>query len=190
MYPFDDFAITEYERYSNLAEEYQNKHLIDQHEWLEVEYSDLKINDCIVCYFHPDSQKHIYDLYPKYGKVIEITSERSNDHSSVHPSNTTERSNDHSVVLAEIIPSTEKKSSDFFSEFDIENIIIEFNNNKEKLSHQWASYLGNNRGYSYTIHKLVKISEDLSQISLSKSNEFNSDTTEVEHNIKRRKISN
>lgn len=156
---FDDFAINEYERYSNLAEEYQNKHLTDQHEWLKVEYSDLKINDCIVCYFHPDSQKHIYDLYPKYGKVIEI------------------------------ISSTEKKSEDFFSEFDIENIIIEFNNNKEKLSHQWASYLGNNRGYSYTIHKLVKISEDLSKISLSKSNEFNSDTTEVEHNIKRRKIS-
>ena len=34
----------------------------------------------------------------KSNKINEITSERYNDHSSVHPSNTSERYNDHSSV--------------------------------------------------------------------------------------------
>ena len=38
----------------------------------------------------------------KSNKINEITSERYNDHSSVHPSNTSEQYNDHSSVLAEI----------------------------------------------------------------------------------------
>ena len=41
-------------------------------------------------------------LYLKIAELQEITSERSNDHSSVITSNTSERSKDHSKVLAEL----------------------------------------------------------------------------------------
>ena len=46
--------------------------------------------------------KQIIDDFIEYLKKIEITSERSKDHSSVITSNTSERSKDHSSVLAEI----------------------------------------------------------------------------------------
>jgi hypothetical protein len=34
--------------------------------------SDLELNDIIHINFIPDSQKYIYDLYPKFGKIISI----------------------------------------------------------------------------------------------------------------------
>ena len=56
------------------------------------DYCARQIRSCPYCR-HQFSQAFLIS--------IEITSERSNDHSSVIPSNTTERSNDHSSVLAE-----------------------------------------------------------------------------------------
>jgi len=34
--------------------------------------SNLELNDIIHINFIPDSQKYIYDLYPKFGKIISI----------------------------------------------------------------------------------------------------------------------
>ncbi len=33
--------------------------------------NEIKVGDKIIIYFYPNSQKYMYILYPKYGKVIE-----------------------------------------------------------------------------------------------------------------------
>lgn len=38
--------------------------------------SNLELNDIIHINFIPDSQKYIYDLYPKFGKIISIENEK------------------------------------------------------------------------------------------------------------------
>lgn len=38
--------------------------------------SDLELNDIIHINFIPDSQKYIYDLYPKFGKIISIENDK------------------------------------------------------------------------------------------------------------------
>ncbi len=41
----------------------------------EVDIGELKLNDLVVVKFYPHSQKHIYDLYPRYGYVTTINRE-------------------------------------------------------------------------------------------------------------------
>ena len=39
---------------------------------VQININELNINDIIFIEFFPDSQKYIYDLYPKFGKIINI----------------------------------------------------------------------------------------------------------------------
>jgi len=43
----------------------------------EISIDELKIDDIIKIEFIPDSQKYIYDLYPKFGKIISINNDNN-----------------------------------------------------------------------------------------------------------------
>jgi len=78
---YDSYQIDQYEKYNNMVNKFK-KDNIKSHKflkkWIKVDYSDIKINDIIIIYFYPNSQKYIYDLYPKAGKVIKIDSNDMN----------------------------------------------------------------------------------------------------------------
>jgi hypothetical protein len=38
----------------------------------QIKLEDLKINQVVIVNFYPHSQKYIYDLTPKFGKIIEV----------------------------------------------------------------------------------------------------------------------
>lgn len=38
----------------------------------EIKLEDLKVNQVVIVNFCPHSQKYIYDLIPKFGKIIEV----------------------------------------------------------------------------------------------------------------------
>ena len=64
---YDEYEINNYELINNNINEIINNKKIKQ-----IQISDIKINDYIYITFTPDSQKYIYSLYSKIGKVIKI----------------------------------------------------------------------------------------------------------------------
>ena len=62
----------EYNNYCNQAEQFYNLNINCNTYWNEINIDDLKINDIIIINYTPNSQRYIYDLYPKFGKIIRI----------------------------------------------------------------------------------------------------------------------
>jgi hypothetical protein len=52
---------------------------INSLELIEINVKDIVIGDKIVINYYPDSQKHIYDLYTKYGLVTDYIVNDSED---------------------------------------------------------------------------------------------------------------
>lgn len=71
---YDQEQIDIYNIKSNKINNYVNNILLLKKKIL-INISDLKLNDLILIDFIPDSQKYIYDLYPKIGKIISISEE-------------------------------------------------------------------------------------------------------------------
>jgi hypothetical protein len=68
----DIYDIEYYEEQINHIEKFKgNNNLI------KINEEDIKINDKIIIYFYPCSQKYYHQLYPKYGKVININNKYS-----------------------------------------------------------------------------------------------------------------
>jgi len=63
---YDENEITYYEEQTE-----EVKKFINNKETIDINDNDIRLGDEIVIYFYPCSQKYIYTLYPKYGKVIE-----------------------------------------------------------------------------------------------------------------------
>lgn len=63
---------TRYNIQCNIVEKYYKEYDNNLTEWKEVSDLELDLNDRIIIYFCPDSQKNIYKLYPKCGKIIQI----------------------------------------------------------------------------------------------------------------------
>jgi hypothetical protein len=128
-----------YNTYHKLANEFKQKQLATlantklantKAEWTVKNVSELKINDKIVVYFYPDSQRYINQLYPKYGTVVKILSDDEMD------------------IDKEIL-------NELYSDIDLERVIISTEDNDEiVVAHPWTSYYGNSRGYFYTIDVL------------------------------------
>jgi len=138
---YDSYEIDEYQKYNKMVNKFKKNNIKSDKflkKWIKVDYSDIKINDIIIIYFYTYSQKYLYSLYPKAGKVIKI--DNNND------------------VDMDDMTIDEKN---IFSDYTIENITIkQFNSNKystDKLSHGWLGYFGNSRSYDYEIYKLRKI---------------------------------
>lgn len=66
MFYYDEYDINYFEE-----KEEEIKNYIGKNEIEEINYSQIKVGDKIIINFYPYSQKYIYILYPKYGKVIE-----------------------------------------------------------------------------------------------------------------------
>jgi len=60
------------------AERYKNTLKGDNHEWLNISFSELRVGDKIIIYFYPDSLKYINELFPKFGEVISIDPDTQN----------------------------------------------------------------------------------------------------------------
>jgi len=138
---YNSYEIDEYEKYNKMVNKFKKNNIKSTRffkKWIKVDYSNLKINDIVIIYFYPDSQKYLYSLYPKAGKVIKIN-------------------NDNDINMEDLTP--EEKM--LFSNHTIENITIKpFNNKKyanDILSHDWLGYFGNSRSYDYEIYKLTKV---------------------------------
>lgn len=54
------------------AENFINLNETSQYKWNFVEYEELKLGDVVVITYISYSQKNIYDLYPKFGRIIKI----------------------------------------------------------------------------------------------------------------------
>ena len=136
-YNIDDYIDLEteiYNQHNKKAEEFKEKHLSlnPNSEWIIKDISDIKVDDQIVIYFYPDSQRYINDLYPKYGKVKKILTDEELQ-----------------------IDEETKKEVYSDSDFDLERLIIETEDMYETSgAHGWVSYYGNSRGYFYTIYIL------------------------------------
>ena len=65
-----DYEIDEYEKITD-----EIKSIISDKHIIKVDINDLKINDMVYVCFYPDSQKYIYMLTPKIGKVSSIENE-------------------------------------------------------------------------------------------------------------------
>ena len=57
----------DYKFFFDKAEDFYEKN-----KWIEINYNDIKLNDIIIIYFTPYSQKYLNELYPKYDHVIDI----------------------------------------------------------------------------------------------------------------------
>ena len=64
---YNDYEIDEYEK---ITDEIKSI-ILDKH-IIKVDINNLKINDMVYVCFYPDSQKYIYMLTPKIGKVSSI----------------------------------------------------------------------------------------------------------------------
>ena len=62
----------EYNNYCNQAEQFYNLHINCNTHWDEININDLKINDIIIINYTSNSQRYMYDLYPKFGKITKI----------------------------------------------------------------------------------------------------------------------
>lgn len=62
----------EYNRCCDIVSEYHNNNETILTEWKETDESELKLDDKIIIYFSPDSQRYIYSLYPKCGQIVQI----------------------------------------------------------------------------------------------------------------------
>ncbi len=87
-----------------------------------IEISDLQVNDTVYINFYPNSQKYIYSLYPKYGKVL-------------------------SIKLDKHFDNLEKK---YYQNYIIK--IQNHNGLIENLLHDGVSYYGTSLGYDYSLY--------------------------------------
>ena len=62
----------QYNYYCYQAEQFYNQNLKFNTYWHDVSIDDLKIDDIIIINYTSNSQRYIYDLYPKFGKIIRI----------------------------------------------------------------------------------------------------------------------
>ena len=121
-----------YNQHNKLAEEFKQKHQLAniKSEWVIKNVSDIKVDDKIVIYFYPDSQRYINTLYPIYGIVQKILTDKE-------------------------LNINEETKRELYSDFDLEKLVIQKEDSDEIVgAHGWVSYYGNSRGYFYTIYIL------------------------------------
>ena len=75
MFYEDDEELIYYE------EQKQVKNFIGINNTIDIDEKELKVGDKIVIYFYSCSQKYIYQLYPKYGKIIKNINKENNEFS-------------------------------------------------------------------------------------------------------------
>jgi len=70
-----DDQIEQFNKKNEQINNYINTILLNKQKFPIDNISDLRINDIIHINFIPDSQKYIYDLFPKFGKIFSIENE-------------------------------------------------------------------------------------------------------------------
>jgi hypothetical protein len=65
---FNDYEIEDYE---NEVEKIQQ--LTSQLKKTPIKLDEIKVNQSVVINFYPNSQRYIYILTPKYGKVVQVS---------------------------------------------------------------------------------------------------------------------
>ena len=115
-----DLILNETNDYQNYINEIEN--IIKNKNCTSINIDKIKIGDFIYINFMPDSQKYIYDLYPKCGYVSSIE------------------------IINNINPFTNKKEKNY------NIIIKNMSNINENLLHDGVSYLGQSLGYDYIIY--------------------------------------
>ena len=71
MFYINEDSKDKYDYEFNKINTYINNNFLDKKK-TEINIIDIKIDDIIYIEFMSDSQKYIYDLYPKFGKIINI----------------------------------------------------------------------------------------------------------------------
>jgi len=69
---------TIYNEQLNNIEKFKLQYSDLNYDWVIESCNNLSVGDIIITYFSPLSQKYIYDLYPIYGKIIEISKQTEN----------------------------------------------------------------------------------------------------------------
>ena len=76
---YDEDDVSYYEEQQKEVEKF-----IGNHNTERVDETSINIEDKIVIYFYPCSQRHIYLLYSKYGEVIENTNNKDEELSLIN----------------------------------------------------------------------------------------------------------
>ena len=71
MFYINEELKEDYDNKTNIINNYINNYHLNKNK-IEINVNELQINDIILIEFIPDSQKYLYDLYPKFGIIINI----------------------------------------------------------------------------------------------------------------------